>query len=277
MLPDPEKINEIIRQAAITEILPRFGALTEADKSYKTAGDIVTIADQKAEEFLIRELPKIIPNSVVVGEEGVEENPTLIDQLLKPGPAWIVDPVDGTENFADHNPCFAVLVAYQLSGITEAAWMYDPTQDTMQWALRGQGAWQQIGENPATRLEVAKKLPIEKMTASMKPNISKVFNKNVMEAGLKIPNKTVRYRCIGQEYMDLSRGAIHFARYGGRLKPWDYAPGVLIHSEAGGYTALLETETTYDPTRIADLVMLSTPDRHSWKELSVFFKQLAAE
>jgi len=272
MLPDPDKVSAIIRQAAITEILPRFGTLREADKSYKTAGDIVTIADQKAEEFLIRELAKIIPGSIVVGEEGVEENPTLIDQLLKPGPAWIVDPVDGTANFADHNPCFAVLVAYQLSGITEAAWMYDPTQDTMQWAVRGQGAWQQIGLNPATKLLVAKPLAIEKMTASMKPGISKVFNRNVIDAGLKIPNKTVRYRCIGQEYMDLSRRAIHFARYGGRLKPWDYAPGVLIHSEAGGYTALLDTETAYDPTRIADLVMLSTPDRQSWLDLSQYFQ-----
>jgi len=272
MLPSPEQVGAIIRKAAMKEIIPRFGALSESDKSYKKAGDIVTIADQKAEQFLIRELPKIIPGSKVVGEEGVEANPDLIHTLKQPGPAWIVDPVDGTENFAESNPCFAVLVAYQVSGVTMAAWMYDPVRDIMQWAIKGEGAFEQQGTHPSRSIHVGKIAPLENMTASMKPKISTTFNRNVINAGLKKPKKTVRYRCIGQEYMDLSRGDIHFGRYGGRLKPWDYAAGVLIHSEAGGFTALLDSQAPYDPTEIANLTMLSTPDGKSWQDLSKYFQ-----
>lgn len=83
-----------------------------------------------------------------------------------------------------------------------------------------------------------------------------------------LPQEIVRYRCVGAEYADLARGALQFARYGGRLKPWDHAAGVLIHTECGGFHAMVETGGSYQPgPTLKEHTLLLAPDRESWGQL----------
>ena len=84
----------------------------------------------------------------------------------------------------------------------------------------------------------------------------------------EIPARMVRYRCVGQEYLDLARGRLHFARYGGQLKPWDHAAGVLLHREAGGFSALVEGPAPYSPRPgIVRGTLLLVPDPAGWDAL----------
>ena len=81
----------------------------------------------------------------------------------------------------------------------------------------------------------------------------------------------MRYGCTGREYIDLGRGTLDFARYQ-RLKPWDHAAGVLIHGEAGGFSALVEDERPYRPAPpIMDDTVLLAPDEASWRALRTAF------
>ena len=77
----------------------------------------------------------------------------------------------------------------------------------------------------------------------------------------------VRYGCAGREYMDLGTGALDFAQYT-RLKPWDHAAGVLIHRQAGGFSALRGHGSPYrvEP-RILEETLLLAPDEESWQTL----------
>ena len=80
------------------------------------------------------------------------------------------------------------------------------------------------------------------------------------------PSRALRYGCLGMEYVDLTRGALHFAEYGG-LKPWDHAAGLLMHAEAGGFAAMAADEAAYRPLLEQRIRLLVAPDRQSWREL----------
>src|SRR4051812_45595926 len=93
-------VEALMREVAAAVILPRFRHLTESEVSYKGPADLVTIADQEAEALLTARLPDLMPGSRVVGEEAASANPALIATAGEPGYVWVIDPVDGTANFA---------------------------------------------------------------------------------------------------------------------------------------------------------------------------------
>jgi fructose-1,6-bisphosphatase/inositol monophosphatase family enzyme len=109
----------------------------------KAIDDVVTVADREAELFLGEGLTKILPEAALVGEEAAHADPALLDRL---GDAlcWIVDPLDGTNNFAAGKPPFGVMVALAEAGETVAGWIYDPLSGRLCHAHRGEGAW--LGE-----------------------------------------------------------------------------------------------------------------------------------
>jgi fructose-1,6-bisphosphatase/inositol monophosphatase family enzyme len=97
-------VGKAVRAAGDEVVVPLFGALAAGDIEEKTPGEMVTIADRRAEEFLARELTRIVPGSRVVGEEGVHADPGVLALLSGPEPVWIIDPIDGTEAFATGSP-----------------------------------------------------------------------------------------------------------------------------------------------------------------------------
>ena len=129
-----------MREAAERAILPRYRTLAEADITAKAADDVVTVADHESEAILAEGLARLLPEAAIVGEEACFADPALLDRL---GDAlcWIVDPLDGTNNFAAGKPPFGVLVALAEAGETIAGWLYDPLSGRCCHAERGKGAF----------------------------------------------------------------------------------------------------------------------------------------
>ena len=98
---DSQRVADLMRETAAAELLPRFRNLSKDDIRQKRPGDFVTVADVASEQRLAAGLAKILPGVPVVGEEAVEKDAGLLDLIARPGETcWIVDPLDGTANFA---------------------------------------------------------------------------------------------------------------------------------------------------------------------------------
>jgi fructose-1,6-bisphosphatase/inositol monophosphatase family enzyme len=264
MLPDVQQVSRIIRDTAAKEILPRFGHLADHEVTEKTAGELVTAADIEAERVLGAALGELVAGSIIVGEEGTETDPGLLNALSGPHPAWIIDPVDGTRNFVEGKPCFAVIVAFCLHGETQAGWIYDPISDSMITATAGGGAWED--GKPLQLAPPAQ--PMAKLSGSLGSGPRKRLRMRREAGERNLPSRITRYGCVGREYMDLARGSLHFARYAQHLKPWDHAAGVLIHREAGGANGLVEGRTQYTPARnVAGETLILAPDTKTWESL----------
>lgn len=259
MTPDMDRVERLIREAAAADILPRFKRLAASEVREKQPGDLVTVADLAAERRLTRALQELIPGSLVVGEEAVDQDPTILDNLAGKAPVWIIDPLDGTANFADGKPLFTMMVAFVVRGRTVAAWIHDPLGGETAMAAQGEGVW--IGKR---RLHVAAAAAPEQMRGAVyarpgRPGITPDLAECKKRLGAAIYR-----RCVGHEYLALARGETHFGLFT-RLWPWDHAAGALIHGEAGGYNACLDG-TPYRPTLTAGNFLLA-PDAASWRTL----------
>ena len=119
-------------------------------------------ADVASEARLTRLLRDYLPGSQVVGEEAVAERPEVLDLVGGSDPVWLVDPVDGTANFAAGRKTFAVMVALVHKGAILACWVHEPTLERTAVAEAGGGAW--LGD---TRLRVAEPVPITEMHGTL--------------------------------------------------------------------------------------------------------------
>ncbi|MBI3445860.1 MAG: inositol monophosphatase [Magnetospirillum sp.] len=246
---DPQQVASIIREVAAEEILTRFRHLSAGQIREKKPGELVTEADIEAERVLTRRLADLIPGARVVGEEAVSADHRLLQALDNEGIVWVIDPVDGTANFAKGNARFAVIVALVRDGVTVAGWILDPTTDRLIIAQQGSGAWE--GDN---RLRVLPPAPLADLTGSVKR--SGLLSSLVAKIGRK--------GSAAHDYIDLVTGVLHFAHYN-RLMPWDHAAGVLIHAEAGGYAALTDGRP-YRP-RAEPGCLLLAPSAGTWTSL----------
>src|SRR5471030_1122781 len=138
---DSEKVRRLIVEVADAEVMPRFERLAAGDISEKSPGDFVTVADVASEQRLTPALRDLLPGSVVVGEEAVAGDPAVLALLAGDDPVWVVDPIDGTANFAAGIPMFAIMVALIRRGETLAGWIHDPVKRATTSALLGEGAW----------------------------------------------------------------------------------------------------------------------------------------
>ncbi|MEK9725768.1 MAG: inositol monophosphatase [Rhodospirillaceae bacterium] len=264
MIPDADAVAKLIRSVAKTEVLPRFRNLAAHEISEKKPGDLVTVADREAEVALAAELTRLLTDSAVVGEETVEIAPQTLGALDGEKPVWIIDPVDGTQNFAKGDPCFAMIVALVKRGETLAGWIHEPATNRLVWAVKGQGAWE-----GSRRLTLPPAPALSAFQGSVGPFIRDHMRTAAQGSGRDLPQSMTRYRCVGAEYADLARGRLHFACYGGQLKPWDHAAGALIHDEAGGHGAMIESGVAYRPRPPGtQQTFLLAPNAGSWSQLT---------
>ena len=260
-LPDTTRVTELLRQVAQEEILPKFQTLKDADVERKGSGELVTVADVAAERAISRGLCALLPGSQVVGEEGVEEDPRRVDALLNDAPVWLIDPIDGTGNFAHGRPVFAVMVALVRGGETLAAWIHDPISGETAAAERGAGAYM-----AGRRLSVRSSPSFEQMEGTLHAG---QFASPAMHRYIQSRRERVRavksMSCAGAEYLRLAKGEMQFSFFT-KMKPWDHAPGGLIHREAGGVGMTLDARP-YSPARATRPGLLLAPDRASWDYL----------
>ncbi|WP_376091343.1 inositol monophosphatase family protein [Roseomonas sp. CCTCC AB2023176] len=258
------EVATILRDAARAEIMPRFRSLAAGAIRTKTGPlDLVTDADEAAERVITAALQARFPGCVVVGEEAASADPTILDGLAEAPLAFVVDPVDGTSNFAAGLPTFGCMAAAFRQGEVVAAWIHDPLGDDTAIAAAGQGAWIAGPDGvPRTRLRVADAAPVGRMLGIIsyayleEPRRSHVAARMARLAGAWI------LRCAAHEYRLVAGGAAHVSLYN-RLMPWDHAPGWLIHREAGGYAARFDG-SPYDAARHRDGGLILAPDRDAW-------------
>lgn len=251
---DPDAVAAIMRDVAQAEILPRFRTLERHEIRQKShPGDLVTAADEAAEKALATRLRALLPGSVVVGEETAHADPAVLRKLQQEAPVWVLDPVDGTRNFAHGVARFAVMVALVQGGDTSAGWILDPLADQIYVAERGAGSWRNGG-----RIHVTGPAPLDSLIGATGYAHAKLFKP-----------RGVRTRQTGSaahDYMQASDGRVGFAVFRRRLNPWDHAAGALIHQEAGGFSRLYNGR----PYRAADLDgdhLILAPDEALWREV----------
>ena len=257
-------VATLLRQASRAEILPRFRRLALGAVRTKSGPlDLVTDADEAAERMIEAGLQRLFPGCVVVGEEAAAADPSVMNRLADADLAFVVDPVDGTANFAAGLPLFACMAAVVVKGEVVGGWIHDPLGDDTAIALRGEGAWIADPEGRAVAdLRVAAPVPVEQMVGAISWAYLPQPVKGQVAARLPRFAGVVAYRCAAHEYRWAAGGHGHALFYN-RLMPWDHLPGWLLHREAGGYSARFDG-SEYRPVH-RDGGLICAPDRDSWE------------
>lgn len=262
---DVTKLADLLRLAARSEILPRFRRLGNGDvRSKSEPSDLVTEADEAAERLIRRELETIAPDALFVGEESVAADPALLGRLADAEFAIVVDPVDGTFNFASGIPAFGVMASIVWKGETVAGIIYDPMGDDWVMAEKGGGAFLIRPEGEAIRLSVAQPRPLDAMVGMASAGYFFGDMRHRILGNLAKVRFFSSYRCSAHEYRTFAGGHVQFVLYN-KLMPWDHLAGTLIATEAGGYAARFDG-SAYLPHHVDGGLLLAT-DKESWQML----------
>ena len=230
----PDDVAALLRATARDEILPRFRALAAHEIHVKASegdpADVVTEADLAMERRMTPALLALLPGSLVVGEEAVAADANVIRSLESSGAVWLVDPVDGTKNFAAGSELFGSMLALVVRGETVMSWIYLPCEDAMFVAESGAGA------TLDGRRLVAASAPLDRAPAgtvygkiSMPKDELARLETRAAAAGRTCPH----LGSAAIEYTSMLRGRKDYVVYH-RLLPWDHAPGAFLVEQAGG-------------------------------------------
>jgi len=244
-----EHVVELMRAAAADIIMPRFQSLQEGEIDEKDGGELVTIADIETEKWLTARLPDLLPGSVVVGEEAVFADKDLFSRLAGEDPVWVIDPIDGTWNFAHGRETFAILIALVYRGDVISGWVYEPVLGTMVTGSCGEGVL--FDGNPVRLNERKRKDEVIGTAARY------LFER--AEKRTDIIQQIYRPNCAGHEYVLILSGERSFSAYT-KLLPWDHAAGSFLVREAGGFSGLLD-HGVYDLAHPSgDLLTAESPE-----------------
>ncbi|AJE80875.1 MULTISPECIES: inositol monophosphatase family protein [Streptomyces] len=223
-------VEEAVRKAAAVEVMPRFRQLAAHEIVEKNGPhDLVTVADRRAEEHLTAALTRLLPGSVVVGEEAVHADPDTYRALQGDAPVWIVDPVDGTRQFVHGDPGFCTLVALAHHGVLHASWTFAPALDQLAVAVRGRGAT--LDGRP-----LAPGAPAEDRILEVATSHPDYTTEEQKQALLTLRTEGIRPRPCGSaglEYLAVARGELDATAFSWEAA-WDHAAGLLLVEEAGG-------------------------------------------
>jgi len=193
--------------------------------TYKGDINLVTEMDMRSEREVVRILRAAFPDHGIVAEEGT-------DIRNGSGFTWIIDPLDGTTNYAHGYPCFSVSIALEQEGTIMAGVVYDPMREELFSAQKGQGAF--LNEKKIS-VSVTDTL-LKSLLATGFPYDRKVSEKNNMNYFRDLLMASQEVRRDGSAALDLC--SVASGRFDGfwelKLKPWDVAAGSLVVTEAGG-------------------------------------------
>ncbi len=266
---DLERVADLMRQTAAAELLSRFRRLARHDIREKTPGDLVTVADEASEQRLATGLAKILPGVPVVGEEAVAAEPGLLVHIAEADAAWIVDPLDGTANFARGSDRFAMIIALVRRGETVAGWIHGPTHGRMATGTLGGGTL--LDGQPA---RVPPAPPLKQSNGFVGAKFKREFLRKTRPEIIGRLGRLATYGCAGLEYIETLAGRSHFSFYRW-TRPWDHAAGALLVREAGG-VANRHDGQPYSPDQPIDAGILVASDPARWQELRTMFTASAA-
>ena len=259
---------DAVRTAARTEIMPRFRNLHAADIDSKSVpDDLVTVADRAAERAIAAAVHQILPEASVVGEDAAAEDPTILDRIGR-GLCVIIDPIDGTWNYANGLSVFGVIVAVVSRGRTIWGMLYDPIHDDWIAARTGQGAWFCAPGRAPRAVQMGQAVAPDRMTGLIVSSQFPVNDQVRIAQTLPRFHRVTNLMCSCHEYRLLAQGGVDFC-LNAHLNPWDHAAGALIVQEAGGVARLLGG-TAYDPTLRKGRLLLAKSEA-SWEALAAIY------
>ncbi|NOT17481.1 MAG: inositol monophosphatase family protein [Sulfuriferula sp.] len=232
-----ELVMAAVKRVAQTEVMPRY---LKIGHSRKDDGSMFTEADLACQNALVVELQKIAPYPVL-GEEMTEAEQQAQWDAGDAG-LWCIDPIDGTSNFVNGIPYFAVSVALMRYGRSVLGVIYDPVADEMFYAEQGAGAFLN-----------GTALPILTRSPDLRASLAAVELKRISDnitAQIALHPPYASQRNFGASTLDwcyTAAGRFDVYLHGGQ-KLWDYAAGCLIMQEAGGHCCTLEEDDFWAAT-----------------------------
>jgi len=212
---------------AAKSILRDFGELEKLQVSIKGQNDFVTMADIKAQEIIHYELSRARNDYGFLMEEGKIKNSIDDNEYT-----WIIDPIDGTLNFMNGVPYFAISIALNFKKKIIAGIVYDPVHNDFYWAEEGVGAY--LNDQ---RLRVTNKKSIDNSLIALGiPFLGRGDHAKHIRIQQAVMEKVAGLRRFGAASLDLAfvaAGRVDgFWEFG--LSPWDVAAGIILVREAGG-------------------------------------------
>lgn len=230
-----------------------FGEVEKLQVTKKGVGDFVTQADYKSEKLLYEELSKARPDYGFLMEEGGKR------AGKNPDYEWVIDPIDGTNNFMHGIPFWAISIGLVYKGKPIAGVVFSPILDEMYWAERGQGAHmnaERLRVSGRTNLEDTVVVAVQQFKGRTPVGLNaEQYKKVKMHVG-----STRVFGCSSLELCYVAAGKVEaYADRG--PKPWDLAAGMLIVQEAGGYATTLDGAK--DKLPYADNILAASPKIHA--------------
>ncbi len=259
------QILALMRRVTEQAILPRYRNLAAGEVEDKGGNDPVTIADRESEALLRDGLAAIDPSLAFVGEETAHEDPTILDRLDRS--CWIVDPVDGTRNFAAGKPPFGIIVAQADGGLARSGWIYDCLTGRFCAAHAGKGATidgEAIAARPTGRIPPLAAISL----IFMQEERREATQRHLLP---RYDLVDIPY-CAAEQYPRLALGVNDVSIFE-RTLAWDHAAGALWLNEAGGKVARPDG-SPYRVDEVGRTGMLGAASPALWDELAALYSRM---
>ena len=219
---------------ASRSLIRDFGEIENLQVSSKGPGDFVTSADKRTEKILIEELQKAHPEYGIITEEAGIINKSNTKNR------WIIDPIDGTFNFMNGIPQFAISVGYEEENEIKCGVIFNPIMNEMFCAEKGMGAYL---NNSRMRVSNKNKIKDALIVTGGPKGASKIKDK-IFSEYINVSNNVSNVRKFGSAALDMAYVACgRFDGYWQReLNYWDIAAGIIILKEAGGYVDFFDQD-----------------------------------
>ena len=260
------EMEALLRRVATEAILPHYRRLAASQIIEKAHDDVVTVADKQAEAMLEEGLARIIPGLPIVGEEAAHADPSVLDRLRSD--CWIVDPLDGTNNFAQGKPPFGILIALASGGEAHTGWIYDVLTERLCIAHRGKGAFiagERIVASPSGETPPVAAIS----TVFMDPQKRELVRAHVAPHYRLVDTP----RCAAEQYPRLALGENDVSIFN-RTLAWDHAAGVLWLNEAGGKAARPDG-SRYRVDEFDRTGLLGAANPALWEQLAARYAEVA--
>ena len=233
---DSPQINLIIRacKKASRSLIRDFGEIENLQVSAKGPGDFVSSADKRTEKILIEELQRAHPEFGIITEE------TGIINKSNTQNRWIIDPIDGTMNFLNGVPQFAISIGYEENNEIKCGVIFNPITNEMFTAEKGNGAYLNN-----SRIRVSNKKNVkDSLLVTGGPKQASKIKERIFSEYINLSKNASNIRKFGSAALDMAYVAS--GRFDGfwqrELNYWDIAAGIIIIKEAGGFINFFEED-----------------------------------
>ncbi len=236
---DSPQMNLIFKACmkASKSLIRDFGEIENLQVSSKGPGDFVSSADKRTEKILIDELLRAHPDYGILTEESGVLNKSNTQKR------WIIDPIDGTSNFLNGIPQFAISIGYEEDNEIKCGIIFNPITNEMFFAEKGNGAYL---NNSRIRVSNKKRIGDSLLVTGGPKQFSKIKDK-IFSEYLNVSKKVSNVRKFGSAALDMAYVACgRFDGYWQReINYWDVAAGIIIVKEAGGFINLFEENNNF--------------------------------